>query len=132
MGGIKMKIPKDLYYAENHEWVSVDGDTAVVGISDFAQSELGDVVFVELPDNGDEFDKDEQFIVIESVKTVSDVYMPLTGRIVEVNEDLLDNPELINEDPYGDGWLVEIEFDDEEELNDLMDNEEYEDYVENE
>lgn len=127
-----MKIPKELYYAENHEWISVDEDTAVVGISDFAQSELGDVVFVELPDNGDEFERSEQFIVIESVKTVSDVYMPLSGRIVEVNEDLLDNPELINEDPYGDGWLVEIEFDDEEELNELMDSEEYEDYIENE
>ena len=127
-----MKIPKDLYYAENHEWVKVNGNTAVVGVSDFAQSELGDVVFVELPDNGDEFEQSEQFIVIESVKTVSDVYMPLSGRVVEVNEDLLDSPELINEDPYGDGWLVEIEFNNEEELNELMDNEEYEDYIENE
>jgi len=127
-----MKVPTDLYYAENHEWVKVEGNTAVVGISDFAQDELGDVVFVELPESGDEFEQSEQIIVIESVKTVSDVYMPVSGKIIEVNENLLDNPELINEDPYNGGWLIKIDFDDKDELDELMGSEEYEDYLENE
>lgn len=127
-----MKIPENYYYAENHEWVRIDEEVAVMGISEYAQSELGDVVFVELPDNGDSFEKSKQFVVIESVKTVSDVYMPLSGKIIDVNEDLLDNPELINEDPYEEGWIVKIEFSDETELDDLMDNEEYTEFLENE
>lgn len=127
-----MNIEKELYYAENHEWVKVEDGTAVMGISDFAQSELGDVVFVELPENGDEFEQSEQFVVIESVKTVSDVYMPLSGKITEVNEELLDSPELINDDPYGEGWIVKIDFDDESELDELMNNEEYAEFVDEE
>ncbi len=125
-------IPEELYYTENHEWVKIDGEVVVMGISDFAQSELGDVVFVELPDTGDELDQFEQFVVVESVKTVSDVYMPLSGKIVEVNEDLLDSPELINDDPYEEGWIVKIEFEDETELDELMDNEDYADFLEDE
>ena len=127
-----MNIPENLYYAENHEWVKIEDGTAIMGVSDFAQSELGDVVFVELPDNGDEFEQSEQFVVIESVKTVSDVYMPLSGKITEVNEELLDSPELIDDDPYGDGWIVKIDFSDESELDDLMDNEEYAEFIDEE
>ncbi len=127
-----MEIKKELYYTENHEWVKVEDGTAVMGISDFAQSELGDVVFVELPENGDEFEQSEQFVVIESVKTVSDVYMPLSGKISEVNEELLDSPELINDDPYGEGWIVKIDFDDESELDELMNSEEYAEFVDEE
>ena len=127
-----MNIPEELYYSENHEWIKIDGEIAVMGVSDFAQSELGDVVFVELPDTGDELDQFEQFVVIESVKTVSDVYMPLSGKIVEVNEDLLDSPELINDDPYEEGWIVKIEFEDETELDELMDSEDYADFSEDE
>ena len=127
-----MNIPENLYYAENHEWVKIEDGTAIMGVSDFAQSELGDVVFVELPDNGDEFEQSEQFVVIESVKTVSDVYMPLSGKIVEVNEELYDSPELINDDPYGEGWIVKIDIVDESELDELMDNEEYAEFADEE
>ncbi len=127
-----MTIPKDLFFTENHEWISVDGKEAVVGISEHAQDELGDIVFVELPSVEEELDQFEEFGVIESVKAVSDVFMPVSGIIVEVNEDLMDQPELINEDPYGNGWLIKVEIKDKSELEELMDSNEYKAFIEGE
>ncbi len=127
-----MSIPNDLFYTENHEWISLDGKEAVVGITEHAQEELGDIVFVELPSVEEELDQFEEFGVIESVKAVSDVFMPASGIIVEVNEELMDRPELINEDPYGSGWLIKIEVKDKDELEELMDSTEYEAFLEEE
>lgn len=127
-----MSIPNDLFYTENHEWVSMDGKEAVVGITEHAQEELGDIVFVELPSVEEELDQFEEFGVIESVKAVSDVFMPASGIIVEVNEELMDQPELINEDPYGSGWLIKVEVKDKDELEKLMDSTEYESFLEEE
>ena len=103
-----MEFPEDLKYTREHEWVSIDGSVATIGITDHAQEQLGDVVFVELPTVGDRVEKADAFGVVESTKAVSDVYAPLSGEVAEVNDDLPDNPELINEDPYGDGWMVKI------------------------
>ncbi len=105
-----MKIPGDLRYTKEHEWVSVENGVATVGITDYAQSELGDIVFVELPEVGDEVEELESFGTIEAVKTVSEMFSPATGTIEEVNEALEDKPELINDDPYGDGWMIKIKF----------------------
>lgn len=127
-----MSIPNDLFYTENHEWVSADGKEAVVGITEHAQEELGDIVFVELPSVEEELDQFEEFGVIESVKAVSDVFMPASGIIVEVNEELMDQPEMINEDPYGSGWLIKIELKDKSELDELMDSNEYKAFLEEE
>ncbi len=127
-----MNIPNDLYYTENHEWISIDGKEAVVGISEHAQEELGDIVFVELPSVEEELDQFEEFGVIESVKAVSDVFMPVSGVIVEVNEDLMDEPEKINEDPFGSGWLIKVEIKDKGELDELMDSTEYQAFLEEE
>jgi glycine cleavage system H protein len=119
-------VPDDLYYLESHEWI--DPETGRVGISDFAQDELGDVVFVELPGEGDAFDQDEEFGVVESIKAVSDIYAPASGEVTDVNEALADRPELVNEDPFGDGWLIELDFD-EGDLDELLDAEEYGDQI---
>jgi len=127
-----MTIPNDLFYTENHEWISVDGKEAVVGISEHAQDELGDIVFVELPSVEEELDQFEEFGVIESVKAVSDVFMPVGGIVVEVNEELMDQPELINEDPYGSGWLIKVEVKDKSDLDKLMDSAEYKAFIEEE
>lgn len=108
------EIREDCLYAKTHEWVRVDGDIAVCGISDYAQSELGELVFVELPELGEEVKADDDVCVVESVKSASDVYTPVSGTIVEVNEVLLDKPNLLNESPYDDGWLYKIRLDDEE------------------
>jgi glycine cleavage system H protein len=124
------EIPDDRRYMESHEWAATDDGTIRVGISDFAQDELGDVVFVELPSEGDDLAKDEEFGVIESIKAVSDLYAPVSGTVVAVNEELFDRPELVNEDPYGDGWMLEIEPTDESELDDLLDGEAYEAQIE--
>ncbi|MFC7046482.1 glycine cleavage system protein GcvH [Halobacteriaceae archaeon GCM10025711] len=118
-------VPDDLHYLETHEWVRATDDTARIGISDFAQDELGDIVFVELPDVGDELVQNEEFGVIESIKAVSDLYSPVSGEVVAVNDDLEAEPELVNEDPFGDGWLVEVELADESELDDILTPEEY-------
>jgi len=131
-GDFFMNIPNDLYYTENHEWISIDGKEAVVGISEHAQEELGDIVFVELPSVEEELDQFEEFGVIESVKAVSDVFMPVSGVIVEVNEDLMDEPEKINEDPFGRGWLIKVEIKDKGELDELMDSTEYQAFLEEE
>lgn len=124
------ETPDDRRYLESHEWVRADGDTAQVGISDFAQDELGDVVFVELPAVGDELGQDEQFGVIESIKAVSDLYSPVSGTVTAVNDALEQQPELVNESPYGDGWLFELELADEGELDALLSADEYAGQVE--
>lgn len=118
-------VPDDRQYLESHEWATTD-EPIRIGISDFAQDELGDVVFVELPDEGDQLSHDEPFGVVESIKAVSDLYAPVSGEVVAVNENLHDQPELVNEDPYGDGWLLEIDPSDESEFEELMDADEYE------
>ena len=124
-----MNIPKDLKYSTDHEWIRVDGEYAYVGITDYAQGELGDVVYVDLPSTGDEFGKQDVFGSIEAVKAASDLYCPIGGEVAEVNEDLGDNPEIINKDPYGDGWMVKIKLSDAAELDELMDAAAYEAHV---
>ena len=121
-----MNIPKELKYSSDHEWVKIDGDVAYIGVSDFAQSQLGDVVFVEIPDEGREIKAGETFSVIESVKAVSDIIAPVSGKIVKVNDALGDTPELINQDPYGDAWIVAVELSDVSELDALLDGDAYE------
>lgn len=116
-----MNIPENLKYSKEHEWVRVDGDIAYVGITDFAQSELGDIVFVEIDTIGDTIDADEIFGTIEAVKTVSDLFMPVGGEVLELNEKLEDDPELVNTDPYGDGWLIKVKMTDASQLDHLMD-----------
>lgn len=125
-----MKIPEDLKYTNEHEWVQVNGDVVTVGVTDFAQSALGDIVYVEVETLDEELDADEVFGTIEAVKTVSDLFQPVTGTIFEVNENLEDDPELINNDPYGDGWIVKIKMSDTSELNNLMSPEEYKNLTE--
>jgi len=124
-----MEFPDDLKYSREHEWVLVEGSVATVGISAFAESQLGDVVFVELPAVGDSVSKDEAMGVVESVKAVSDVYSPISGTVLEVNDDLPESTELVNDDPYGDGWMVKIEMTDVTDLDDLMDAEEYQKFI---
>ena len=125
-----MEFPEDLKYSREHEWVLVEDNIATVGITDFAQEQLGEVVFVELPAVGDKVTKDEAFGVVESVKAVSDIYAPVSGTVLETNDDLPDSPEMINEDPYGDGWVVKIEITDPTDLDDLLDAVAYQQYVE--
>lgn len=124
-----MSIPAELKYTKDHEWVKVEGDTAIVGITDYAQGELGDVVFVELPEVGDAVEQDESFGTIEAVKAVADLFSPLSGEVVEVNGELEDDPEIVNKEPYGKGWMVKIKLSDEGELNTLMDAAAYEKHI---
>ncbi|MDF2854890.1 MAG: glycine cleavage system protein [Neobacillus sp.] len=121
-----MTTPKDLRYSEEHEWVKVEGEKVRVGITHFAQSELGDIVFVELPEVGDEVTANETFGSVESVKTVSELYAPVSGKVVEVNEDLSDNPEFVNESPFEKAWMIVVELSDSSELDKLMTAEQYE------
>ncbi len=121
-----MSAPKDLRYSEEHEWVKVEGENVRIGITHFAQSELGDIVFVELPEVGDELTKNEPFGSVESVKTVSELYAPISGKVVEVNEDLSDNPEYVNESPYEKAWMVIVEPSDIADAEQLMTAEQYE------
>ena len=125
-----MNIPADLKYTQDHEWVRVEGDVAVVGVTDFAQGELGDVVFVEIETEGEELDKGETFGTVEAVKTVSDLFMPVGGEVEEFNEALADEPELVNKDPYGKGWMIKIKIADTAELDDLLSAEDYQKMVE--
>jgi glycine cleavage system H protein len=127
---MSFEIPDDCRYLDSHEWVRVDGETAQVGISDFAQDELGDVVFVELPSEGDDLTQGDSFGVVESIKAVSDLYAPVSGTVTEANEALFDEPELINDDPYGDGGLLTVELDDESELDDLLSSDQYREQIE--
>ena len=124
-----MEFPEGLLYSKEHEWVLVEGDTATIGITEFAQEELGDIVYVELPEVGEKIVKDDPFGAVESVKAVSDVYAPVSGTVLEINDVLPDSPETINDDPYGDGWMIRVEMNDKDELKDLMPAEEYAEYV---
>jgi glycine cleavage system H protein len=124
-----MEIPEGLKYSKEHEWVLVEGKSATIGITEYAQEELGDIVYVELPEVGEKVVKDDPFGAVESVKAVSDVYAPVSGAVLEVNDVLPDNPETINDDPYGDGWMIRVELSDLDDLKDLMDAEEYAEYV---
>ena len=125
-----MASPQDLYYAKTHEWLRIDDDIAVVGITDFAQNQLSDLTFVELPEVGREVVAGDEVAVLESVKAASDIYAPIAGEIVEVNMDLEDTPEMINNSPYDEGWLFKIKFIREEDVDDLMSAEEYDDLCE--
>lgn len=124
-----MNIPSNLKYTKDHEWVLVEGDTATVGITDFAQGELGDIVYVEIETEGETMETEEVFGSIEAVKTVSDLFMPISGEIVEFNEGLESDPELVNSDPYGAGWMVKIKFSDASQIEGLMDAAAYNDLV---
>ena len=127
---MSFEVPDDLRYMESHEWTSTDADTVRIGITDFAQDELGDVVFVELPDEGDEVTGGEEFGVVESIKAVSDLYSPVSGTVTAVNEALFDQPELVNTDPFGDGWMLEVELSDGGAFDDLLSPEEYREQIE--
>jgi glycine cleavage system H protein len=116
-----MNIPENLKYTKDHEWISVEGDIATVGITDFAQGELGDIVYVEIETEGETFDKEEIFGSVEAVKTVSDLFMPLSGEITEFNEDLESSPETVNSDAYGKGWMIKIKMSDTSEVDSLLD-----------
>jgi glycine cleavage system H protein len=121
-----MNLPKELRYSDEHEWVKVEGNKVRIGITDFAQSELGDIVFVELPEVGDDVQADEPFGSVESVKTVSELYAPISGKVVEINEDLDDSPEFVNESPYEKAWMIVLEPADMSEVEKLMTAEQYE------
>ena len=124
-----MNIPENLKYTNDHEWVRLEGDEAFVGITEFAQGELGDIVFVEIETEGETLDKEEVFGSIEAVKTVSDLLMPISGEVLEINPKLEDTPEIINTDPFGDGWLIKIKVHDISDLNDLMDHVGYKELI---
>ena len=125
-----MKFPENLKYSKDHEWILVEGDTATVGITDFAQSELGEIIFVDVESEGETLDKGEVFGSVEAVKTVSDLNIPVTGEVLEFNERLEDEPELINNDPYGDGWIIKVSVEDAAELDDLLDAAAYKEFIE--
>lgn len=129
MEGFSMKLPSELLYSKEHEWVRREGSDLRIGITDFAQSELGDIVFVELPEVGDTIEINEPFGSVESVKTVSELYAPVSGTVVEVNEELEDNPEYVNESPYDSAWMIVVEPSDDSELDDLLSAEDYESFV---
>lgn len=120
-----MNIPSELKYTKDHEWVKIDGDIATVGITDFAQGELGDIVYVEVETLDETLDREEVFGTVEAVKTVSDLFLPLSGEIIEFNESLEDEPEKVNTDPYGEGWMIKIKFSDAAEVDDLMSDQDY-------
>lgn len=125
-----MKIPLDLKYTEDHEWVRVEGDTAIIGITDYAQNELGDVVFVEIETEGEDLEIGDTFGTVEAVKTVSDLFMPVGGTVTEVNQALSDDPELVNKDPYGKGWMIKISMSDVSESDGLMSADDYKKMIE--
>ena len=124
-----MNIPSALKYTKDHEWISIDGDNATIGITDYAQGELGDIVYVEIEALGEQLDKEEIFGSVEAVKTVSDLFLPVSGEITEMNEGLEDNPELINDDPYGEGWIIKMKISDQGELTDLLSADAYKELI---
>ena len=124
-----MEIKADLKYTKDHEWISIDGDSATIGITDYAQGELGDIVYVEIESLGEQLDKEEIFGSVEAVKTVSDLFLPVSGEITEMNEGLEDNPELINDDPYGKGWIIKMKISDQNELSDLLSADAYKELI---
>ena len=124
-----MNIPEELRYTEEHEWVKLDGNVATVGITDFAQSELGDIVYLEIDTLDSEIDSNDVFGTVEAVKTVSDLFMPVNGKVIEVNSSLEDNPEVVNDDPYGDGWIIKIKVSNPSDIDTLMSSEEYKNLI---
>ena len=124
-----MEIKVDLKYTKDHEWISIDGDSATIGITDYAQGELGDIVYVEIESLGEQLDKEEIFGSVEAVKTVSDLFLPVSGEITKMNEGLEDNPELINDDPYGEGWIIKMKISDQSQLSDLLSADAYKDLI---
>lgn len=127
-----MDIPDDLKYSEEHQWVQVEDDIALIGISDFAQEQLGEIVFLELPEVGDQLQSGKSYGVVESAKTASDLYAPISGEVIEVNVELPDSPEVINSSPYEEGWMVKVKLIDHTELDDLLDAASYEEMIEDE
>ena len=119
-----MNIPKELKYTEEHEWIRIDGNTATIGITDFAQGELGDIVYIDIDSIGNELDGNEIFGTVEAVKTVSDLFMPIKGKVLEINSDIESTPEIVNEDPYGKGWIIKIEIPEEQDISNLLSDEE--------
>ena len=124
-----MNIPSELKYTKDHEWIKLDGDVATIGITDFAQGELGDIVYVEVETVDETMEREEVFGTVEAVKTVSDLFLPVSGEIIEFNESLEEEPEKVNEDPYGEGWMIRIEISDTSELGDLLDAEAYKELI---
>jgi len=126
---IIMNVPANLKYTKDHEWIKVEGSSAVIGVTDFAQGQLGDVVFIEIETQGETLVKEEVFGTIEAVKTVSDMFMPVGGEILEVNPKLIDSPDVVNKDPYGDGWMIKIKITDPAQLNELLTPEQYKELI---
>ena len=124
-----MNVPAELKFTKDHEWIRIEGDIATVGVTDFAQGELGDIVYVDVDTLDETLDRDEVFGTVEAVKTVSDLFMPLTGEVIEFNEELEDEPELVNADPYGKGWMIKIKFSDDSELENLLNAEDYKELI---
>lgn len=124
-----MSVPQELMYTEDHEWVKVDGDIATIGITDHAQGELGDIIFIEFPEINDTVQKSEPFGTIEAVKTVADLFAPISGKVLEINESLEDSPELVNSETYGQGWLVKVSINNHEELKGLLSSEKYQELI---
>jgi glycine cleavage system H protein len=126
-----MNIPKELKYTEEHEWIRIDGNTATIGITDFAQGELGDIVYIDIDSIGNELDDNEIFGTVEAVKTVSDLFMPIKGKVLEINSDIESTPEIVNEDPYGKGWIIKIEIPEDQDISNLLSDEEYRNMIDN-
>ena len=126
-----MNIPKELKYTEEHEWIRIDGNTATIGITDFAQGELGDIVYIDIDSIGHELDGNEIFGTVEAVKTVSDLFMPIKGKVLEINSDIESTPEIVNEDPYGKGWIIKIEISEDQDISNLLSDEEYRNMIDN-
>ena len=125
-----MNIPDNIKYTKDHEWLKIEGNEAIIGITDFAQNELGDIVFIEVETEGETLEKEEAFGTIEAVKTVSDMFMPVSGEVIEFNPELEDKPELINQDPYGEGWIIKINITNTDEIDDLLSAGEYKEIIE--
>ena len=124
-----MNVPAELKYTKDHEWIKIDGNVATIGITDFAQGELGDIVYVEIETEGEELPSEEVFGTVEAVKTVSDLFMPMAGEVIEVNAALEENPVLVNEDPYGEGWMIKVKITDDSDLSELLDAAAYQDLI---
>ena len=126
-----MNIPEDLKYTEEHEWIKIDGNVAIIGITDFAQGELGDIVYIDIDSIGNDLDGNEIFGTVEAVKTVSDLFMPIKGKVLEINSDIESTPEIVNEDPYGRGWIIKIEIPEDQDISNLLSDEEYRNMIDN-
>ena len=126
-----MNIPTQLKYTKDHEWVKIDGEIATIGITDFAQGELGDIVYIDIDSIGNDLDGNEIFGTVEAVKTVSDLFMPIKGKVLEINSDIESTPEIVNEDPYGKGWIIKIEIPEDQDISNLLSDEEYRNLIDN-